>query len=117
MKLKSKFRKLVTSWRRFKFEKSENKYKLFKKLKFGQYDKIKTQMMKEEGNNSEIDLNDFSVDKEFSRVVEFEKKHWKIEEDLFEWKERQREWENLEIIYEAHTKNKLITRHIILQKA
>ena len=47
---------------------------MFKKHKFGQYDKIKAQMMKEEGNNSEIDLNDFSIDKEFSRVVEFAKK-------------------------------------------
>ena len=32
---KSKFRKLVTKWRRFKIEKSENKIKLFKNLKFG----------------------------------------------------------------------------------
>ena len=103
---KSKFRKLVTKWRRFKIEKSENKIKLFKNLKFGQYDKIKTQMKKEEGNNSEIDPNDFSMDEEISRVVEYAKKHGKTAEDLFEWNERPREWEKLEIIYEAHTKNK-----------
>ena len=103
---KSKFRKLVTSWRRFKIEKSENKIKLFKNLKFGQYDKIKTQMKKEEGNNSEIDPNDFSMDEEISRVVEFAKIHGKTEEDLYEWKEIPREWEKLEIIYETHPKNK-----------
>ena len=45
-------------------------------------------MKKEEGNNSEIDPNDFSVDEEISRVVEYAKK---TEEDLFEWKERPRE--------------------------
>ena len=50
---------------------------MFKNLKFGQYDKIKTQMKKEEGNNSEIDPNDFSVDEEISRVVEYAKKTWK----------------------------------------
>ena len=48
-------------------------------------------MKKEEGNNSEIDPNDFSVDEEISRVVEFAKKHEKTEEDLFEWKEWPRE--------------------------
>ena len=64
-------------------------------------------MKKEEGNNSEIDPNDFSVDEEISRVLEFEKKVWKTEEDLFEWKERPREWEKLKIIYQVHTKNKV----------
>ena len=33
-------------------------------------------MKKEEVNNSEIDLNDFSVDEEISRVVEFANKTW-----------------------------------------
>ena len=32
-------------------------------------------MKKEEGNNSEIDPNDFSVDEEISRVVEYAKKN------------------------------------------
>ena len=48
-------------------------------------------MKKEEGNNSEIDPNDFSVDEEISRVVEYAQNHGKTEEDLFEWKERPRE--------------------------
>ena len=34
-------------------------------------------MKKEEGNNSEIDPNDFSVDEEISRVVELAKKYGK----------------------------------------
>ena len=35
-------------------------------------------MKKEEGNNSEIDPNDFSVDEEISRVVEFAKNMEKL---------------------------------------
>ena len=52
----------------------KTKLNCFKNLKFGQYDKIKTQMKKEEGNNSEIDPNDFSVDEEISKFVAFAKK-------------------------------------------
>ena len=36
---------------------------MFKNLKFGKYDKIKAQMKKEEGSNSEIYPNDFSVER------------------------------------------------------
>ena len=34
-------------------------------------------MKKEEGNNSEIDSNDFSVDEEIPRVIEFAQKKLK----------------------------------------
>ena len=44
-------------------------------------------MKKEEGNNSEIDPNDFSVDEEISRVVEYAKKTWKNLRRLI-WMER-----------------------------
>ena len=106
---KSKFRKLVTNWRRFIIEKSKNKIELFKNLKFSQYDKIKTQMKKEEGRGKQFRNWSkwfFSGWRDFKSRQICKKKHGKTEEDLFEWKERPREWEKLEIIYEAHTKNK-----------
>ena len=64
-------------------------------------------MKKEEGTiQILIQMFFFSIDEEISRVVKFTKKHGKTEEDLFERKERPREWEKLEIIYQVHTKNK-----------
>ena len=62
---------------------------MFKNLKFGQYDKIKTQMKKEEGNNSEIDPNDFSVDEEISRVVEYAKNMEKLKKTYLNGKKGQ----------------------------
>ena len=77
MKLNLNFASWLLAEEDFKSKNLKFKIKLFKNLKFGQYDKIKEYMKKEEGNNLEIDPNYFSVNEEISRVVELAKKTWK----------------------------------------